>query len=144
MSSGNLKLTYKEAFAFGDSKEMADDLAQLVINGQKQATTSALALLELDKEPLPQIGDYSIVLNADEKPLAIIKTTKVDILPFNKVTAEYAEKEGEGDKSLSYWREGHNAFFTREYKRYGLEFNEDAPVVCEEFECIYREIFTKS
>jgi uncharacterized protein YhfF len=33
---------------------------------------------------------------------------------YDQVTAEMAAKEGEGDKSLAFWREGHREFFTRE------------------------------
>lgn len=35
------------------------------------------------------------------------KTTNVYIVPFNEVSIKYAFKEGEGDKSLSYWRRVH-------------------------------------
>jgi uncharacterized protein YhfF len=134
---GNKNIGYTEAFAFGDNKEMADHLAQLVVEGQKQATTSAYELMAIDKDPLPKVGEYSIILNGNDEPVAVIKTIKVDIMHFNEVTSEYAEIEGEGDKSLEYWRKAHIDFFTREYKQYGKTFNENDKVVCEQFECIY-------
>lgn len=46
-------------------------------------------------------------------------------------------KEGEGDKSLEYQKEGHIDFFNRKLKNYNKEVSEDMLVVCEEFEVIY-------
>ncbi len=53
-----------EAWAFGGSP---DELAQLVKNGIKTATCSAFCFYELEEEPLPQIGEYSIILDAKEE-----------------------------------------------------------------------------
>ena len=54
--------------------------------------------------------------------------------PFQEVSAEQAYREGEGDRSLAYWREVHKAFFSRELEAVGMEVREDMGVVCEEFE----------
>lgn len=54
-----------------------DYLAQLVIDGVKTATCSGYIFYELENEPLPTINDYSIILNSNDKPLAIIKTVEV-------------------------------------------------------------------
>jgi uncharacterized protein YhfF len=40
-----------------------DYLAQLVINGIKTATCSGHIFFEIENEPLPSVGDYSIILN---------------------------------------------------------------------------------
>ena len=63
-------IRYTEAFQFG---EKADWLASLVIAGTKTATCSSFPLYELEKEPLPKVGDYQIVLNSKDEPVAIIK-----------------------------------------------------------------------
>mgnify|MGYP004578500379 CR=1 FL=1 len=57
---------------------------------------------------------------------------------FSKVGEEFAYREGEGDKSLKYWREAHTESFTCELKEFNKEFNEDMLVVCEEFEVVYK------
>lgn len=41
---------------------MANELARLVIIGQKTATTSAIELYEPD-EHVPQVGDYNVILD---------------------------------------------------------------------------------
>ena len=123
-----------EAWAFGDD---ADILADLVRRGIKTATASAYPLYELEGEELPQAGEYSIILDTREEAVCIIRTTKVFVTPYREVTAEQAGKEGEGDRSLSYWREVHEAFFRKEMEEAGLTFTEEMGVVCEEFEVVY-------
>ena len=123
-----------EAWAFGDDP---NTLAQLVRSGVKTATASAYPLYELEGEELPQPGEYSVILDADENAVCIIRTTRVHVTPYRKITAEQAYKEGEGDRSLAYWRAVHEAFFKKELEAAGLTFTEDMGVVCEEFEVVY-------
>ena len=126
-----------EAWAFGGAPEK---LAWLVAAGIKTATASAYPLYEADGEPLPQVGDYSVILAADEgdKAACVIRTTKVTVVPFCEVTREHAFREGEGDRSLAYWRAVHEEFFRDELKDTGMAFDETMPVVCEEFEVVWR------
>ena len=123
-----------EAWAFGVD---ADKLANLVLIGEKTATASAFPLYESEKEPLPEAGEYSIILDSKENAVCIIKTTKVYVVPFKEVTAEHAFKEGEGDKSLEYWQAVHEKFFTECLSEVGMLFSTDMKVVCEEFEVVY-------
>jgi len=127
-----------EAWAFGDSKEMADDLARLVIEGIKTATASNYALYEIEKEPIPEPGLLNIILDGDETAVAIIETTKVQVLPFKDVTEEHAYLEGEGDRTLAYWRSVHKPFFKEEMNAVNREFQDDMLVVCEEFRIVYQ------
>ena len=98
-----------DAWAFGVD---ADKLADLVYQGLKTATASAYPLYELDGEELPKAGEYSVILDSQENAVCIIQTTKVFLCPFRDVDERQAWKEGEGDRSLSYWRDMHKAFFT--------------------------------
>ena len=125
-----------DAYAFGDE---ADFLGDLVKNGIKTATTSVYKLYELDEEELPKAGEYSIILDSQDEALCIIKTTKVYIEKFANISASYAYKEGEGDRSLEYWKRAHKAFFEEELKEYDLEFDEQMDLVCEEFEVVYKQ-----
>ena len=124
-----------EAFAFGAE---ADLLAHLVVIGEKTATASAYPLYKLENEPLPKVGAYSVVLDSCDNGICIIQTHKVTVVPFNEVTAEHAYKEGEGDKSLDYWREVHIKFFTEYLNEVGLKFTSDMKVVCEEFSVVFK------
>lgn len=124
-----------EAWAFGADP---DALADLVLRRIKTATASAYPLYALEGEALPQAGEYSVILNAREEAVCVICTTRVYVTPYRAVTADHAYKEGEGDRSLAYWRRVHETFFTACLAEAGLTFNEDMEVVCEEFEVVYR------
>lgn len=128
-----IKADYDD-WAFGGAP---DALAELVLNGIKTATASAYPLYEQEQEPLPKAGDYSVILNTKGEAVCIIRTTKVYVVPFWEVSADHAFREGEDDRSLESWREVHRDFFTREMNDEGLSFDEDMPVVCEEFMRVY-------
>ncbi len=122
-----------QAWSFGS---VPDKLAALVLQGDKRATTSLLCLY--GAEPVPNAGDISIILNSEDSPVCIIETTKVTVMPFCEVPAEFAFREGEGDKSLSYWQQVHREVFSFELSEMNRQFTDDMPVVCEEFEVVYR------
>jgi uncharacterized protein YhfF len=130
---------FYEAFSFGDTPALADELANLVLSGRKRATTGSVWAFESRGVRPPQAGDLSIVTNGAGKPLCVIQTTTTSTVLFNEVSADFAATEGEGDGSLASWREGHTAFFTRECARIGREFSTAMPVICEHFTVIYSE-----
>ena len=123
-----------DAWAFGVD---ADELASLVERGIKTATASAFPMYAYDGEPLPKPGEYSVILNSRGEAVCVVKTTKVFFVPFREVDERQAWKEGEGDRTLSYWRTVHERFFRENLAEAGLEFDPDMGVVCEEFIKVY-------
>ncbi len=124
------------AWAFGAE---ADLLAHLTATGEKNATSSAYQLYETENEPLPKAGDYSVILDAQNNAVCVIQMQRVYVTAFHDVSAEHAFKEGEGDKSLAYWRKVHKEFFTACLEEAHLKFSDDMKVVCEEFKVVYRK-----
>lgn len=122
------------AWAFGATAEHADELLALVLAGTKTGTAASLWDHEDDGEPVPRVGDLSIVLDGRGRPRAVLETTAIRILPFDQVGAEHAHAEGEGDRTLEDWRRGHEAF----WREFGArDFAPDMPVVCERFRLIH-------
>ena len=119
-----------DAWAFGDD---ADALAELVLQGIKTATCSAQPFYALEGEPLPRAGEYSVILDSRDQAVCVIQNTRGYQTSFEMVTAEHAWKEGEGDRSLAYWRQVHEAFFSQELSQAGMAFSQDLMLVCEEF-----------
>jgi uncharacterized protein YhfF len=126
------------AWQFGLTREDADELAGLVLQGRKKATAGLACEYEYEGIPLPKKGDFSIVLGGDGKAKCIIRTTSVQVTPFTEVTEEFAWKEGEDDRSLKSWRDIHCRFFSRECEASGIKFSTDMLVVCEEFEVVFQ------
>lgn len=128
--------TAYSAWSYRDNPAMADELSELTRCGLKTATTSATDLYE-PNEAQPYVGEYNIILDGQQQPVCITETKVVEIMPYNLVSAEHAYHEGEGDRSLAYWRQVHEAFFKAEYASVGRRFNEQIPCICEVFEVVY-------
>lgn len=126
--------TEYEAWQFGAA---ANNLAALVMIGAKTATASSYERYQLEDEPAPEVGEYSVILDANEEALCIIKDIKVEAIPYKEVSSEQAYKEGEGDRTLEYWRSVHWPFFQEEHEECGVPFTEESRVLCEEFELVH-------
>ncbi len=136
---GAADATYS-AWQFGYGVEQGDSLLACVLDGPKRATAGALWVYEAEGEAVPVPGDYSVILDGHGIARCIIRTTQVDVTPFDEVDAAFAYDEGEGDRSLEYWREAHWPYFVRELAELGREAVPDMPVVCERFEVVYRSL----
>lgn len=116
-------------FAFGDSPALADELLELVIRGVKTATCSTE-----DEPNTSRPGERWVVLDGHGAPHCVIETIEVTYRRFNEVEADFAFDEGEGDRSLAYWRDAHRSYFGRLGR-----FSEDMMLMCERFRLV--EVF---
>lgn len=121
------------AWSFGVDAREADGLLELVLAGRKTGTASAAELYEVEGMEVPVPGDLSIILDGTGRPRALIVTTEVATVPFRDVDADHAAAEGEGDLSLTHWREVHERFLTDGLAQVGREFSPDTAVVVERF-----------
>jgi uncharacterized protein YhfF len=129
--------TRYQVWYFGDVAEMAHELAELVIAGVKTATASLLETNKREPEKAPIDEGYSVVTSFDGEPMCVIRTTEIRHLPFDAVDAAFAYDEGEGQRTLEDWREGHWAYFTQEAGEMGFHFDENSVVCCERFRLVY-------
>lgn len=91
MNVEQIKAKYPGAlsWSFGDSPELANELATLVLTGKKIATCSSLqGWYDDDVRPLP--GGYNIILDGEKKPLCVVRTTGLFLTRFDRVTPEMA------------------------------------------------------
>jgi uncharacterized protein YhfF len=117
-----------ETFSFGDNPALADELAALVLAGKKTATCWAAS-----DGMLTEIGKRMVVVSGSGRPLAVVETVELTRRRFHEVDAAFAHDEGEGDRSLAYWRNAHRRYFGR----LG-QFAEDMPLLCERFRVVER------
>ncbi|MGY3616208.1 ASCH domain-containing protein [Bradyrhizobium sp. USDA 10063] len=116
-------------FAFGDSPELADELLELVVRGVKTATCGT------EDEPNASApGERWVVLDGRGEPRCVIETTEITYRRFNEIDSVFAYDEGEGDRSLAYWRSAHRAYFGRLGR-----YSEDMMLMCERFRLV--EVF---
>ena len=50
------------------------------------------------------------------RQFALFKPLRLQSFHLIEVSEEHAYKEGEGDRSLAYWRAVHEEFFTKEFE----------------------------
>ncbi|TBL51989.1 ASCH domain-containing protein [Obesumbacterium proteus] len=118
---------------FGSPGELAQQLADLIVSGEKYATCGSLVEYQHQGGTIPHVGYLTIVLDGREKPVAAIETTQVSLRRFRDVDAVLAAAEGEGNKSLAYWRQAHQTFFEASLAAIDKSFTEDMWLVCEYF-----------
>ena len=84
---------------FGDSEAVANSCLDLVLKGKKRATSHSLLGMQFRGEPLPRIGDLTIITDWEGTAHCIIRTVQVTLKPLFAITPAYAALEGEGDEA---------------------------------------------
>lgn len=125
------------AWHFCDNRQDANLLASLVKKGIKTGTSGLVKSYEFEQIPLPKVGDITIILDWDRVPSCVVENIRVLVLRFCDMSEDLAFLEGEGDRSLEYWKREHREFFQREAKEYKFKFDEKMMVVFEEFKVVY-------
>ena len=122
---------YAGELSFENTDNASVEELALILCGKKQARASALEAFELDNEKIPKSGSFYVLSDWNGEPKGVIQITDVTVLPFEDVTWEMAQKEGEDD-SLESWRGRYTEFFDYDSSIMGYEFTPSMPVV---FEC---------
>lgn len=121
-----------DAWPFGATPEQADELLDLVLRGLKDGMASSVWDYEATGEAMPEVGEVAVVLDGEGAPRAVIETTALEVVPFDQVGEEHARAEGEGDRTLAYWRGAHERYWG-EHSENPRGFEPDMPVLCERF-----------
>jgi uncharacterized protein YhfF len=125
------------ADGYGDTPALSRELLDLIRYGDKRGGTSLLWGMQVRGEALPVVGDIEIVIDHLGEPALVTRITRVEVLPFDDVGAEFAASEGEGDRSLASWRRDHWAYFARECAQIGHTPTLAMPCVCSNFELLH-------
>jgi len=120
------------------NNEIADELLDLFLRGRKTAASGLVKDYQLSGDPLPEIGNYWIILDSNKTPKCIVKTIKIEIHQFDQVPETIAIAEGEGDLSLDYWRKAHIDFFTPFLRDWGITDLNKETVITEFYQIVYK------
>ncbi|SCL20807.1 Uncharacterized protein YhfF [Micromonospora nigra] len=131
----------KAEFAFPGP--LRDQLVAAILSGAKTSTTGLLIEYERDGDPLPVAGARSVVVDSDDRPVAVIEVTGVRVVRLADVDLAHARDEGEGYASVARWRAGHEGFWHgSEFRAYlgDPEFtvDDDTYAVLERFRVVER------
>lgn len=121
---------------FGSTPEMSELLLGLILAGEKTITSTSPWLYDDDLQSAPQAGHTWIVLDGSGAPAAVLRTTRVKVLPMDQVTEEDSRHEGPSVRPIEAWRRVHWNFFTRMLAPLGRSPTSDMPVTLEYFELL--------
>ena len=125
-----------EAFMFGTTEHGADTLSALVMSGVKTATSDLLWSVEHEGRPVVQAGTYSIVMNWARRPLCVIETTEVRIIPFKDVDEAFAYDYGEGERTLAWWQLNMWDYYVQACAKIGEQATPEILIIAERFRLV--------
>ncbi|WP_424214554.1 ASCH domain-containing protein [Streptomyces sp. BI20] len=128
-------------FQLGFPGPLRDRLVAAVLSGEKTTTTGLLAQYEVEGEPLPRVGDRSLLVDSAERPVAVVEIVAARVVPVAEVDARHAVDEGEGYVTVAEWRRTHEEFFHSAAMREalgdpGFRVDDATLVVCERFRVV--------
>ena len=127
------------AWGFAFPGPLRDELTALALAGVKTTTAGLFAEMEVDGESLPQPGVREILLDSNERPVAVIQTVDCRVVRLADVDDRHAIDEGEGYANASEFRISHERFWHSYMddlrERLGPEFtiDDDTLVVLQRF-----------
>jgi uncharacterized protein YhfF/DNA-binding CsgD family transcriptional regulator len=135
-----LNHAHYEATRFRTPPEVAERLLDLMLAGVMRATVGPTRIFgEGRYEPLPEAGDYAVLMDTGNRPQLIWRTTGTTIAPLSSVTDEFVWRSGEGTGERDDWLRRISWNFTRNAKHYGYEMHDDIETMFETLEVIWPE-----
>ncbi|MBU8858121.1 MULTISPECIES: ASCH domain-containing protein [unclassified Micromonospora] len=123
------------ALALGTPGELRTRLNTLVLSGVKTATAGLVQEYDDENEELEYAGERLVLVDDHDGFVAVIEVTGVEVVRFADVPWDFARAEGEGDRSIEEWREGHGAYWARQ----GTPVTDDTRIVCLRFRLVSTE-----
>jgi len=118
---------------FGNPGPSRDKLISLILDGNKRATAGTLEWdYVAENEPIEEVGEKLAVLDNENRHVATIQATRVEVKKFADVPTEFALAEAEGDLSGDDFRTSHLAFWSK----LGLDIRDDTEIVLVYFDLV--------
>jgi hypothetical protein len=118
---------------FGNPGTSRDKLISLILDGNKRATAGTLEWdYVAENEPIESVGEKLAVLDNENRHIATIQATRVEVRKFADVPTECALAEAEGDLSGDDFRASHFAFWSK----LGLDIRDETEIVLVYFDLV--------
>lgn len=132
-------------WGFAEPGALRDQLTAAALAGLKTTTASLLVEYEIDGEAVPVVGQVDVLVDSDERDVAIVETVGVRIARLADVDDQHAIDEGEGYVDAAAFRVAHERYWNGYLDRIrsGLgdaewELTDDTPIVLERFRIVGR------
>jgi uncharacterized protein YhfF len=133
-----------DAWGFVEPGPLRDELTALALSGVKTTTSCLFAEMEVDGEALPKPGSHEVLLDSDERPVAVIENVECRVVRLADVDDRHAIDEGEGDANAAGYRVGHERFWNsyiddlRVTLGPGFTIDDDTLIVLQRFKVVER------
>lgn len=97
---------------------------------------SGYVFYEMTQTPLIEAGGYSIVLNNESVPSAIVQTESINIIPINELR-EGLPLDTEGNEAD--WADAYAQLSDDLAREYGEQLPQDLMIICEKFKKVFPE-----
>lgn len=98
---------------FGNPGASREKLISLILDGNKRATAGTLEWdYGAENEPIETVGEQLAVIDNQNRHIATIQATKVEIRKFIEVPDDFALAESEGDVTGDDFRASHFKYWT--------------------------------
>ena len=125
--------------------ELRRQLVDAILRGEKTATAGLLVDLEREHEAMAVPGERQVVIDAEDRPVAVIEITDVAVRRMADVDLAFARDEGEGFETVRDWREAHERFFggyideiRADLADATWKLDDETQIVCERFRIVER------
>jgi len=99
------------AWGFAFPGDLRDELTAFALAGTKTTTAGLMAEMEAEGEALPVPGTREVLLDSDERPVAVIETVDCRVVRLADVDDRHAIDEGEGYADAAEFRVAHERFW---------------------------------
>jgi uncharacterized protein YhfF len=130
-------------WGFAFAGPLRDELTALAIAGTKTTTAGLLVEMEADGDTIPTPGLREILIDSDDRPVAVVETVECPVKRLADVDDQHAIDEGEGFANAAEFRIDHERFWNGYIDdlrgRLGdpsFELSDDTLIVCQRFRII--------
>jgi len=127
---------YFLAISIGGTPDLADEGAALILDGTKTATSSPF--WDYPDGRIPFVGALSVLLDGQQRVVAVVETTHVQTVRFRDVSDEMAKAYGEGERTLEWWHRIIGDWYRSKAAQDKQPFDEDTEIIWESIAVVKR------
>lgn len=120
---------------YGTNEKECTEWTEKVRKGHITGASYFVPAFPYESNPQPEVGEYSVVLDWNNKPACIINTVDIEMVPYKDITLEQVSLEGYN--SVEEWKRVHRAKYEDICEKLRIEFNEEMPILFERFKLLY-------
>src|SRR5688572_24335311 len=98
-------------WGFADPGPLRAELTALALAGTKTTTASLLVDFEIEGAALPVPGQRDLLVDSDDRPVAVVETLSCRVVRLADVDDEHAIDEGEGYANAAEFRVEHESYW---------------------------------